>query len=243
MQRELGADMREENVTGSQGAEPASRRDRAASPAGGAPLRVGGLEADQLAWRRSSGASPAGWSLLSLAGRLSELSGLGAVAQLSLAFALVQEAQRRGEPAAWITARGSTFFPPDAAAGGVDLRALPVVFAPNAAAAARAADKLIRTGAFGLIVLDLVGVDPETPAPLASRLAGLAQQHDAAVLFLTEKPADAPSLSSLISLRCEASRQAAGADRFLCLVRSLKDKRRGPGWTAAEVRRGPLGLR
>lgn len=155
----------------------------------------------------------------------------------------MREAQEHGEPAAWITDRGSTFFPPDAAAGGVDLETLPVVFAPNAAAAARAADRLARTGAFGLIVLDLVGMDPRTPAPLMSRLGGLAQQYGAAVLFLTEKPAEDASLSSLIALRCEASRQPAGAERFLCVVRSLKDKRCGPGWTAAEVRCGPLGLR
>jgi recombination protein RecA len=201
--------------------------------------RLVGAKASEIAPRRGA----AGWGLDALAGRLTELSGLGAAAQLSLAFTLVREAQRRGEPTAWITDRASTFFPPDAAASGIDLDALPVVFAPGAAAAARAADKLARSGAFGLIVLDLIGTDRKTPAPLLSRLTGLAQQHDAALLFLTEKPAEQASLSSLISLRCESSRKDAGAGRFFCLVRSLKDKRHGPGWTSTEVHRGPVGLR
>ena len=196
-------------------------------------------KASQIALREA----PAVWSIETLAGRLVELSGCGAAAQLSLAFTLVREAQAHGDRAAWVTDRGSTFFPPDAAASGVDLDALPVVFAPDAAAAARAADKLVRSGGFGLVVLDLVGAGGPTPAPLLSRLAGLAQQHAAAVLFLTEKPPEETSLSSLVSLRCEALRREAGGGDFLCLVRALKDKRRGPGWTVAEVRRGPLGLR
>lgn len=198
------------------------------------------------------------WELETLGGRLGELSGRGAGAQLSLAFSLVAEAQRQGEPAAWITTRSSTFFPPDAAACGIRLDQLPVVFVPDAPAAARAADKLVRSGGFGLVVLDLalaVGADPprtgrlpaaqraEIPPALLSRLVGLAQQHEAAVLFLTEKPVDEPSLGSLVSLRCEALRQDAGAGRFLCRARALKDKRHGPGWSFTEVRRGPLGLR
>ena len=53
-----------------------------------------------------------------LAGRLTELSGVGAVASLTAATALVLEAQLRGEPCAWIVLPGSSFFPPDLAASG-----------------------------------------------------------------------------------------------------------------------------
>ncbi|OGB91950.1 MAG: hypothetical protein A2Z31_10105 [candidate division NC10 bacterium RBG_16_65_8] len=189
------------------------------------------------------GPSPVRWGLEALAGRLSELSGLGPTARLSLAVGLVCEAQHAGETAAWITNRRSTFFPPDAATSGVDLARLPVVFAPDAPAAARAAWRLIQSGGFGLVVLDLVGSDAEVPLPLQSRLTGAAQAHGAAVVFVTEKAADRVSLGSLVSLRCEAYREEAGADRFLCTARALKDKRRGPGWTYTEVRRGPAGLR
>jgi recombination protein RecA len=187
--------------------------------------------------------SHARWGLEALAGRLSELSGLGPTARLSLAMGLVCEAQRAGETAAWVTSRRSTFFPPDAEKSGVDLARLPVVFTPDTRAAARAAWRLIQSGGFGLVVLDLVGSDTEVPIPLQSRLTGAAQARGAAVVFVTEKAADRASLGSLVSLRCEAHREAAGAGRFLCTARALKDKRRGPGWTYAEVRCGPAGLR
>jgi recombination protein RecA len=187
--------------------------------------------------------SLARWGIEALAGRLSELSGLGPTARLSLAMGLVCEAQRTGETAAWVTNRRSTFFPPDAAKSGVDLVRLPVVFVPDAPAAARVAWRLIQSGGFGLVVLDLVGGDAEVPIPLQSRLTGAAQAHRAAVVFVTEKAAHRASMGSLVSLRCEAHREAAGAGRFLCTARALKDKRRGPGWTYTEVRCGPAGLR
>jgi recombination protein RecA len=187
--------------------------------------------------------SPSRWGLDAFAGRLSELSGLGPTARLSLAASLVCEAQHAGETVAWITNRRSTFFPPDAAAGGIDLARLPVVFTPDAPAAARAAWWLIQSGGFGLVVLDLVGSDAKVPTPLQSRLTSAAQRHGAAVVFVTEKTADRASLGSLVSLRCEVDRREAGAGRFLCTARALKDKRRGPGWTYTEVRRGPAGLR
>jgi len=174
---------------------------------------------------------------------LSELSGLGPTARLSLAAGLVCEAQRVGETAAWITNRRSTFFPPDAAANGADLTRLPVVFAPDAPTAARAAWRLVQSGGFGLVVLDLVGTDAAVPVPLQSRLTAAAQTHGAAIVFITEKSVERASLGSLVSLRCEASREEAGAGRYLCTARALKDKRRGPGWTHTEVRRGPAGLR
>jgi recombination protein RecA len=178
-----------------------------------------------------------------LAGRLSELSGLGPTVRLSLAVGLVCDAQRAGETVAWITNRRSTLFPPDAAKSGADLSRLPVVFTPDALAAARAAWRLVQSGGFGLVVLDLVGTDAEVPIPLQSRLTSAAQAHGAAVVFLTAKAPDRASLGSLVSLRCEVRREEAGPGRFLCTARALKDKRRGPGWTYTEVRRGPAGLR
>jgi len=182
-----------------------------------------------------------------LSGRVNELTG---ATPLSLAFTLVNEAQQRCELAAWVTTRESTFFPLDAAARGVDLSLLPVIFAPDIAAALRSADKLARSGAFRLLVLDLAGPRAEVtrgrstrdvPAALLSRLVGLARQHDTAVLVLTTSAI--PPLGSLVSLRCASERQEAEAGRFLCVARALKDKRYGPGWTWSEVQYGPVGLR
>jgi recombination protein RecA len=207
------------------------------------PAKIAPLSALSLRQTVCPAPSPARWGIEALAGRLSELSGLGPTARLSMAVSLACEAQRAGETVAWVTNRRSTFFPPDAAASGIDLARLPVVFTPDAPAAARAAWRLIQSGGFGLVVLDLVGSNAEVPIPLQSRLTSAAQGHGAAVVFVTEKTADRASLGSLVSLRCEVDRREVGAGRFLCIARALKDKRRGPGWTYTEVHRGPAGLR
>ncbi len=183
------------------------------------------------------------WRLAEVSGRLVELSGAHAASWLTMAFALVLDAQQRGEPAAWITARAATFFPPDAALTGIDLSALPVVFTADAHEAARAADKLARSGAFGLLVLDLLGGRPELPPALQSRLAGLAERHDTAIVCLTEKPSSAASLGPMVSLRLETRRDDPRDAAFTCRVGALRDKRRALAWADVEVCRGPAGLR
>lgn len=179
------------------------------------------------------------WGLEALSGRVTELSGARGTAVLSAAFGLVLEAQQRGELTAWVALRRGTFFPPDVARGGIDLETLAVVRVELPAQAARAADQLVRSGGFGLVVIDLAGQpgDAHLPAPLQSRLTGLAQKHDAAVLVLTDKPAEAPSLGALVALRAEARRERG----FACVVRVLKDKRRGPGHAHVEVCAAPEG--
>ena len=177
-----------------------------------------------------------------MGGRLVELSSWGGSAALTLAFELVAEVQQDGEPAAWIAGSSSTFYPPDAARCGIDLDALPVVRVRDEQSAARAADKLVRSGAFDLVVIDLVR-NASIPAPLETRLLGLASKHGTTVLFLTEKQEESPSLGSLVSLRAQAVRKRTAEDRFSCEARILKDKRRGPGWSHREIRHGPAGLR
>jgi recombination protein RecA len=191
-----------------------------------------------------------------LSGRLVELSGSAAAASLTAAFGLVLEAQLAGDRAAWVTLPGSIFFPPDVVDGGIDLAALPVVRARDARAAGRAADHLLRSGGFGLVIIDLapaclseatrrqaLGSSAFVPVPLLTRLLGLARAHDAAVVMLTSKPHDAPSIHSLISLRVETTRSAAAPGRYEVRVRAIKDKRGGPGWTHGETCRGPAGMR
>jgi recombination protein RecA len=184
---------------------------------------------------------PVAWRLDTFRGRLAEVSGIHACASLTLVFRLVLEAQRCAEPVVWISRCGSVFYPPDVAETGVDLGALAVVWAPGTRRAARAADHLLRSGGFGLVVLD-VGADDRMPSASQTRLAGLAKKHDAALLCITEKENRRPSLGSLVSLRAEAARTDRAGDRFRCEVRVLKDKRRGPGWTHVEVCHGPDGL-
>ena len=186
--------------------------------------------------------APAGWSFAALAGRLVELSGDRAAAGLTLACALLREAQRAGEPTAWIMVNGSGFYPPDAAANGVQLAALAVLRVPDMRAVSRAAERLVRSGAFGLLVLDL-GARARIPPALQGRLVQQAQRHRTAVLCLTEKPERFASLGSLVSLRAGAVRRRRGDDRFACVLTVCKDKRRGPGWSHEEEWHGPPGLR
>ncbi len=189
---------------------------------------------------RKTIAQPAPWSLSEVAGRLVEISGSGAMASLTVAFGLVLEAQKRGEPVGWVTANESAFYPPDVAQSGVDLDGLVVARLPGVENVPRAGEKLLRSGGFGLVVLDLgtSGI----PMPLQTRLAGLVHRHHAVLLCLTEKEGRAFSLGSLISLRVHSERKRACEGSFACGLRVLKDKRRGPTWTHTELCRGPAGL-
>lgn len=182
-----------------------------------------------------------GWCLPTLRGRLVEISSVGTTATLSAAAALVYEAQRRGEPTAWITAWQATFFPPDLEACGIDLGALPVVWNDEVRSAVRTADELLRSGAFGLVVIDL-GPHRNVPLPVQARLSGLVKRYQSTLLFLTHKRREAGSLGSLISLRCAGAKWRSAFNRFTWELDVLKDKRQGPGWRHEEVCHGPDGL-
>jgi recombination protein RecA len=186
------------------------------------------------------------------AGRLIEVAGAEDSAVLTLTTSLILDAQQAGEQVAWVLPAETPFFAPDVLESGVDLDALAVVRVPDAAAGARAADKLLRTGSFGIVVLD-VGSDPRIPTPLLARLASLAQRNHSALIFLTQHggapastdaaSAGTSSLGSLISLRVRARRQRIAVDQFRCWLEVLKDKRRGPTWGYEEVCRGAPGMR
>jgi recombination protein RecA len=182
------------------------------------------------------------WSREQLSGRLTELSGVGAVASLTSAVGLILDAQLASEPVAWITRPDTLFYPPDVADSGVDLDALVLVKVSDAYGAARAAERLLRSGAFGLVILDL-GKDARIPTGVQGRLVNLAKKHDAAVVCLTDKGTESTSIGSMVSLRAEVVRNKLEDGRFRCKVNVLKDKCRGPNWTHSEVVRGPAGLR
>ena len=214
------------------------------------PFHVSHFDAPSEALPRENG-----WCFEQLAGRLVQLEGTGDSAALTLAFSVILEAQFVGEPAAWVTVgpaatrqgssgEASAFYPPDAHDNGVDLAALPVVRVPGVTAAFSAADLLLRSGGFGLIVADL-GVPPAVPSTALARLAGLARRHQTAMVFLTQgaPAASRGSLGSLISMHARARRRRAATDRFDCAVVALKDKHRGPAWQYVEVRHGASGLR
>jgi recombination protein RecA len=172
---------------------------------------------------------------------LVELSSWGNGAPLTFASGLVLEAQLASEPVAWIAAGESFFYPPDLARCGVDLEALPIVRVADARAAARAADKLVRSGAFGLIVIDLATSASPRPCALALQSRLSRWLASCRCRLVSPEKLDAPSLGSLVCCaRSHAQTDQEG--RYACDVEIVKDKRRGPGRSLLEVRHGPAGL-
>jgi len=188
--------------------------------------------------KQQSAQSDVAWSLEELGGRLVEIRSVGPAASLVFAVRLVLDAQRRHEPVVWICALDSCFFPADVARNGVELDELPVVRMAGAQKAAVAADKLVRSGAFGLIVMDL-GEDPWFADALQKRLAHHAEEHHTTILCLTEERRDSRTLGSLVSLRAEVTR----SDERHCVLRVTRDKRRRPGWSIVEECHGTVGMR
>jgi hypothetical protein len=219
-----------------------------------------------------------------------EISGTSDSGVLSAALALVAEAQHHQvrqektrriptpnpkpgpvphpDPAlvAWIATTRSLFFPPDAVESGIALDRLVLLRLETPVAQIRTATRIVHSGAFGLVVVDLAdslppessgrqpvpksvqksrpvsargihparrhpgskiqglmthsGTPPELP-PL-SRLAGLAHKYRTAVILLTDKPPNAPSLDPRVGKRFDASRRENGI-----VMTVLKDKRNG----------------
>lgn len=198
------------------------------------------------------------------AGRLVELSADGegvAAARMTTAVSLLRHAQEQGETTAWVQPRGGPLFPPDLEHNGIDLDALVVVHIPASPSMpsrgraskrplvaphhlCKAAEILLRSGAFGLVVVDFC---EGAPAPgteaWQGRLLGLARQHNSLVVMLTEKPSHADSLGSLVSLRIEPRRRRDEKGRFEVEHEVLKNKSGAPLRIASAPHRGPWGLR
>src|SRR5258706_4528025 len=163
------------------------------------PAKV--MRLDDLRTADAASANEVRWSFGRMRGRLVELSARGAAATLTAAIELVLEAQTQSEPVAWIALAAGTFYPPDAADSGVDLDALVVVRVPDALACARVAERVLRSGAFGLVVLDLAAGRAELSMPIQGRLVTLAQTHDAPGVCITRKSPHTPPIASL-GLQC-----------------------------------------
>ena len=166
------------------------------------------------------------WELFP-AGQMLELSGR-APGKLSAAARLIARAQAEGEPVAWVGSREADgFYPPDFAQAGVELAALVVARLATGGShdLVRAAEVLLRSGAFGLVVIDMTGNVPKGELSWQARLSGLARRHAARVVFLTSASSDAPSLGPLIGLRIEPSwREQRGGRRALLTLRLVKSK-------------------
>lgn len=188
-------------------------------------------------------------------GRLVELSApaASAGARTSTAVSLLRRAQREGETTAWIQPASGLLYPPDLHDGGIDLDALVVVHVPETEGAAglgKAAEMLLRSGAFGFVAIDLGALEGKPQAGASAtrtawqgRLLGLARQHEARVLILTEKPSHADSLGPLVGLRIEPRRTRRPDGSFEIEHCVLKNKSGAPVSPASELFLGTPGLR
>jgi hypothetical protein len=165
---------------------------------------------------------------------LVEISEAGSFGALSAVVGVLRDVQVRGEAVAWM-AGASVFFPPDLAFRGVDVQALCVVRVPGEPDL-RAADWLLRSGAFGLVVID--GFEDQGNDAVLGRLAKLADEKQTTVVFLTRKRTTDPSLGTLVSLRLGLVPLTGGTVE----LKVLKDKRAGSPVTQRMTFHGPFGL-
>jgi hypothetical protein len=180
-------------------------------------------------------------------GRLIEIASAPAGAQMTAAVACLFQAQREGETAAWIQPAGGVLFPPDLADSGIDLDALLVVNVPQRAGpfgAVKAAELLLRSGGFGLVVLDLRALSQGLTRDVAwqGRLLGVVREHDSRLLLLSDGASHAGSLGPLVSVCIEPHRKRVQRGVFAIEHHIRKDKSGLLGALAEEHRRGPNGL-
>ncbi len=171
-----------------------------------------------------------GWNIRELQGRLVELSESRPTASLSFAIMAIHQAQENGCHAGWISHSHSIFYPPDACDNGIDLKNLPVLHMRDMQSAGRAAEILLRSGAFHLLVVDLGKHQSVSIARLA-QLGALARKHKACVLFLTEKQSSEQSLGPLICMHARTGRKRTAHDEFSYQIDVSRDKQRGRPWS------------
>lgn len=190
---------------------------------------------------REESCGDAAWQLPELSGRLVEISAQAKSAVLSFCAGLILQVQEQGGHCIWLSRNDSSFYPPDFAARGIDLSALPVVRSKTLIENLRAMERLLRSGAFSLILLDHQG-HQKFPLHAQGRLAGLAKRHHSAVVCIGDRASDQGSMGSMVSLHVEASRHYKGEGKFGGNLHALKDKRRGPHWNISESFDAPPGL-
>jgi hypothetical protein len=147
-----------------------------------------------------------------LRGQIAELSGAPSSGKRAIALSLCARAFGEGLGAAWIDAHGG-FCPLPALEAGLPLSNLLVVRVKGAKPACKAASLILRSpGAVGVLVLDIEGNFSLPDASLA-RLRHLAAEGGCAVLFVTERDANGPALSTFVSLRLAVRRIRGGLIR------------------------------
>lgn len=205
---------------------------------GFAPAGLAGLPVFPAAHLKSA-ASGGSWGFDNLVGILAEISEEAPSGAVSIAAGIIAQAQIQNEPVAWIAGTESIFYPPDLHHRGIDLRAVSVIRAGGEPESLTAAEWLIRSGAFGMVVVDFPGEGNVSDASLG-RILKVAERTRCAVLFLTRKSPRDPSLGSRISLRGCVTRSGVGP--ILVHLETVKDKRSNSSLRHSRQYHGPSGM-
>ncbi len=165
---------------------------------------------------------------------------------MSTAVSLVIHAQATQEPVAWVQSADGSLYPPDLATAGVDLDALVTIHVPRfagPAALVRAAEWLLRSGAFGLVVIDLNdGLPPGASTRWQGRLQALVRKYNTRLCLLTHSSTQDPSSGPLISVRIAVTRHRNNDGSFSLHPNVLKDKVGLYAQPATTISQPPAGL-
>jgi RecA/RadA recombinase len=131
------------------------------------------------------------------------LVGAASTGALTLALSLVRSAQDAGGEVVWLDV-SSAFDPLAAARGGVDLERLLVVRA-GTDELALATTVVTRSGAFALVVADVVSA--EAPSEVVGTIAARARATRVPLLFLTDRPFSRVALPAVALRRREWLRE------------------------------------
>ena len=142
-------------------------------------------------------------------GRLTELLGARGSGKTTLLRSLVEHTARQGVWVAYVDAR-RTLAPRDWAHLGTASHGVTMVRPKIVTAGAWCADVLLRSGAFGLVILDGA---PVLARRVAVRLTRLARDADAALVVAAEDERGGTSLGGALRLRVERVPQPAPDDR------------------------------
>ena len=189
--------------------------------------------------------APRRFNLPGLSGMVVEFSGWNQSACISLSIPLIQECQLAGKICAWIVPcsveRASLFFPPDFAESGINCSEIPILWCKNAMDGFGIAEKLLRSGGFGMLVLDLTE-SRRIRSNTMGRIHNMAQRFGSLVLCLTRKPQGEPSLDPMIFVHVHVEARKKNTDVYEVMATIQKDKAQAPGKTMSWVYDAPPGL-
>lgn len=168
-----------------------------------------------------------------------EVSGSG---QLTVVSTLLGEAQQAGELCGWVTTTQHTVFPPDLERNGIDLSLLYFFWIDNPTGATKTLEYLLRSEAFGLLVLDMAK-NHSLPDGISGRLMRLASKVGCGVVALSALQKKPRSIfGSLTSLRVDTTLRGRPGGEFEVIMTAERDRSAAPRWRRHMVCNAPPGL-